>query len=435
MSIGRATGAGFKYPLQRDVAGARARRREEQASRSQVARCGEGQMASLRRVLVLGSSFGGGNWPPLAAVTVGLHQAGHPVKCFGDTTIAQDFASAAIAVEVMPAGESLHTFIARWQAVGASGPSPLAAWAEASLPAVRVLVNDFRPRIVLSDLFTMELARLTKAACGLRWCFVNPSYYFGRDSMRAFEADFVGRARYFYAEWMQAVVDADLVLHGTDPLFDPPPPSLPPHHHYVGPLMWERSTEAPAYLDVPGAPWALVTLSSVPQEGEMTLARTALQTLAEFPIRVVLTLTAGHPRDELGPVPANARIEPFVPHSEVLKRARLLISHAGHGIVMKGLYYGVPMVLIPWDRDQPGVAARAAALAIAEVIPRQDLTEARLSAAIHRVLGAARYQEKAACIAGRMQGQDAVASACARIREFMDENSRGGHESSRYPKV
>src|SRR5262249_45825849 len=157
---------------------------------------------------------------------------------------------------------------------------------------------------------------------------------------------------------------------------------------------WERSREAPAYLDVPGAPWALVTLSSVPQEGEMTLARTVLQTLAEFPIRVVLTLTAGHPRGELAPVPANARIEPFVPHSEVLKRARVLVSRAGHGIVMKGLYYGVPRVLVPWDRDQPGVAARAAALGTAEVIPRQDLTAARLSATIHKVLGEARYREE-----------------------------------------
>src|SRR5262249_42899929 len=107
------------------------------------------------------------------------------------------------------------------------------------------------------------------------------------------------------------------------------------------------------------------------------------------------------------------------------------ISHAGHGIVMKGLYYGVPMVLIPWDRDQPGVAARAAALGIAEVIPRQGLTEARLSAVIHKGLAATRYQEEAARIARRMQGQDAVTSACARIQELMDKNSKGGGERSR----
>ncbi|HEX9871138.1 MAG TPA: nucleotide disphospho-sugar-binding domain-containing protein, partial [Candidatus Tectomicrobia bacterium] len=104
----------------------------------------------------------------------------------------------------------------------------------------------------------------------------------------------------------------------------------------------------------------------------MTLAWTALQTSAAHPVRVVLTLSAGHPRDELGPRPANARIERFVPHAAVLKRGCLLVSHAGHGIVAKALSYGVPMVLVPWSRDQPGVAARAAALGVAEVIARQD---------------------------------------------------------------
>ena len=151
----------------------------------------------------------------------------------------------------------------------------------------------------------------------------------------------------------------------------------------------------------------------------MTLARTALRTLAAFPLRVVLTLTARHPRDELGPVPANARLEEFVSHSEVLKRCCLLVSHAGHGVVTKALFYGVPMVLVPWDRDQPGVAARAAALGVAEVIARHDLTEQRLSAAIHRVLASTRYRENAARIAGRMQARDAVALARARIEELL----------------
>jgi adenylate cyclase len=73
------------------------------------------------------------------------------------------------------------------------------------------------------------------------------------------------------------------------------------------------------------------------------------------------------------------------------------------------------MVLVPWDRDQPGVAARVAALGVAEVIARHDLTEQHLSAAIHRVLASPRYQENAARIAGRMQARDAVALARARI--------------------
>ncbi len=262
-------------------------------------------MASPQRILVLGTSHGGGNGSPLAA--------------------------------------------------GDSGPSPFRAWAEACLPAVRALVSDFRPRVVLSEFFIMELARLTKATCGLQWRCVNPGYYFGSDSTRPFEADFVGRTRYYIQQFLQAVGEANLVLHGTDPLFDPPPPSLPRHHHYVRPLWWERSSEAPTYLDVPGAPWVLGTVSSNPQAGEMTLAWTTLRTLAEHPVHVVLSLTARHPRDELSSAPANARIELFVPHSAVLKRSCLLVSHPGHGIVAKAFYYGVPM--IEDARGRPGHAA------------------------------------------------------------------------------
>jgi Erythromycin biosynthesis protein CIII-like, C-terminal domain len=377
-------------------------------------------MVSPKRILVLGTSHGGGDWPPLAAVTVGLHQAGHAVQCFGDAAIAHDCASMAIPVEVGPAADALGALMARWRAAGAAGPPPLRAWADACWPAVRALVSAFRPELVLSQFFTMELARLTKAACGLRWCCINPAYYFGPDSTRAFEADFVGPARPLFRQAIQAVGEADLVLHGTDALFDPPPPSFPRHHHHVGPLMWEPISEAPPYLDVPGAPWALVTVSSLPQPGEMTLAGIALQTLAELPVRVVLTLSAGHPRDELGTVPANARLEQFVPHSAVLKRSGLLVSHAGHGIVAKARYYGVPMVLVPWGRDQPGVAARAAALGVAEVVTRDDLTGPRLAAAIHRVLSTPRYQENASRIAGRLQTRDAVAIARARIEELLE---------------
>jgi hypothetical protein len=205
-------------------------------------------MTSAKRILVLGTSAGGGDWPPLAAVTVGLHQAGHTVQCFGDPAIAQDFASAGIAVEVVPAEEPLGPFMARWQSTGAAGPRASRVWADACLPAVCALVRAFRPQLVLSQLFTMELAGRTKAACGLRWCFINPAYYFGPDSLRPFEVDLA-------APWgpkqelRRAIGEADLVLHATDELFDPPPSSLPPHHRYVGPLMWERASEAPPYLD------------------------------------------------------------------------------------------------------------------------------------------------------------------------------------------
>ena len=117
-------------------------------------------VAAPQKILVLATSTGGGNWPPLAAVTVGLYQAGYSVQCFGDPGIAQDFAAAAIPVDVMQAEGTLASFLTLWRAEGSSGPSPFRAWAEACLPVVRTLVSKFRPRALLSEIFTMELARL-----------------------------------------------------------------------------------------------------------------------------------------------------------------------------------------------------------------------------------------------------------------------------------
>ena len=373
-----------------------------------------------RRLLVLATTFGGGNWIPLSAVTVALYRAGHSVLCFGDAEIKDEFAALSIPVEPVPAEIALGTFMAQWRRAEHAGPAPFREWADACLPMVQRLVRDFRPRLLLSEIFTAELARATKLACRIPWCCINPGYYFGPDSVRSPGTDYVGRSWHYRQQFLDAIGDADLVLHGTDVVFDPPPPSLPPHHFYVGPLWWERFDEVPPYLDVPGPPWVLVTVSSAPQAEEMIFVRTALRTLASQPVRVLVTLSESHRLDEIGSVPLNARIERFVSHAGMLARCRLVVSHAGHGIVMKALYYGVPMVLVPWDRDQPGVACRAAALGAAEVVPRLELTEPRLWAAIDRVLGDRSYAEHAAQLARRLQAHDALAAARARIEDMLE---------------
>jgi len=164
----------------------------------------------------------------------------------------------------------------------------------------------------------------------------------------------------------------------------------------------------------------LVTLSLVPQEEEIRLARAALTALSNQPVRVLVTLGASHSRDELLPLPRNVRVEHYVSHAEVLKRACLLVSHAGHGVVLKALYYGVPMVLVPLGRDQPGVAARAKALGVAEVIQPEGLSDVRVSSAVAIVLTAPQYQMQAQRHAQRLQSQNPVNTACEAIETLLN---------------
>src|SRR5262249_28462940 len=146
---------------------------------------------------------------------------------------------------------------------------PFGEWTDSCFPALSAVIRDFKPELLLSQLFTIALARKAKEVSGVRWCCINPAYYFGRDSMRPLEADFAGPALTIFPYLMDALAVAYRPLRGAAPFFAPPPPSFPPHHHHVGPLFWEPHRVAPAWLEIPGAPWVLVTVSSLPQPEEM----------------------------------------------------------------------------------------------------------------------------------------------------------------------
>jgi UDP:flavonoid glycosyltransferase YjiC (YdhE family) len=86
---------------------------------------------------------------------------------------------------------------------------------------------------------------------------------------------------------------------------------------------------------------------------------------------------------------------------------------------MKTLAHGLPMVLIPWGRDQPGVAARVEAAGAAIVVPRDRCTDERVAAAIREVLTQPRYAVASSAIAARMRDNDAIATASAAIDELL----------------
>jgi MGT family glycosyltransferase len=162
-----------------------------------------------------------------------------------------------------------------------------------------------------------------------------------------------------------------------------------------------------------------VSLSTLPQDGEVEIARAAIRALQNEAVRVLVTLTPEHARTALGAVPDHVYLSDYVPHSTVLHGSRLVISHAGHGIVMKGLYYGVPMMLVPWGRDQPGVAARAEALGVATIVPRDACTDAVVDQAVRRILDDPRYAERVRTVSRRLQAEDAVTAACTYVESLV----------------
>ncbi|MCA1648249.1 MAG: glycosyltransferase [Chloroflexi bacterium] len=386
-------------------------------------------LGHVKDFLIVATGGAGGDLQPLVAAALAVRERGHRISFIGDRSVGRALSDLEVEVQVVPsehdlgprlAGTIRDAMAATGGDIVAAGPiveQRMAQWAEEVAEPIKRVITERRPDAVVTSLFGVEVVQRAGPRCP--WAVINSTFYLGPNPVRPFEQDIGVRAIPLLSRYARLVSAATMVLHATDRVFDFGFDRLPAGHHYVGPLgIWEPPMDAPSYLDEPGDPWVLVSISSQIQD-DVPLAQAAVHVLADRPIRVVVTLGSDHKPEEITEIPANAHIEQTVPHSAVLQRCQLLVSHAGHGSVMKALWHGRPMVLMPWGRDQPGVAARAQALGVAEVVQRGGNAEAALADAISRTLFNSDMQKAAAAHAERLRRTDPAALAASLLESLV----------------
>jgi MGT family glycosyltransferase len=204
-----------------------------------------------------------------------------------------------------------------------------------------------------------------------------------------------------------------LLLSLTAEGFEYPRSDWPANVRLVGPMNWNPPTHTslrpPSWLaDLPD-PLALVTCSTELQR-DRRLASVALQALPAAGMSVLATVAAHDPSAfEAGP---RSRVVRFVPHDAILGRAACVICHGGLGITQKALAAGVPVVVVPFGRDQLETARRVEfAEAGIRLTPRR-LTAERLAAAVHAAIdcreGAERVSRAYAAAGGPVAAAEAI---------------------------
>lgn len=190
--------------------------------------------------------------------------------------------------------------------------------------------------------------------------------------------------------------------------FEYPRARWPDGFRLVGPALWEPPAEASSWSGPDGEPVVLVTASTAYQ-GDERLIETALAALADEPVRVVATTAAHDPARFRAP--ANAVVQRFVPHSDVLGRAACVVTHGGMGITQKALARGVPVCVVPFARDQFEVARRVEVCGAGERLPARRLSARRLRAAVRVASGRRAGAERVADAFARAGGARAAADA------------------------
>jgi MGT family glycosyltransferase len=163
------------------------------------------------------------------------------------------------------------------------------------------------------------------------------------------------------------------------------PREWPSWVHVVGPLEFELESED-VELPPGDAPLVLVAPSTV-HDPQFRLVRDTLAALADEPVRVIAAWNRRPPPTDVHiDVPANARLVPWLSYSRVMPQCDVVVSHVGHGTVMRALSSGCVVVACPTSGDQAENAARVDWAGVGVRVPRRFATEGPLRLAVRRAL-------------------------------------------------
>jgi zeaxanthin glucosyltransferase len=191
------------------------------------------------------------------------------------------------------------------------------------------------------------------------------------------------------------------------------PRQMPANFHYTGP--WHRheangSTDDSFPWDkLDGRPLIYASLGTLQNRVDETF-RCIAQACEGMDAQLVIAL-GSKARTEMPALPGTPIVVPFAPQVALLKRASLVITHAGLNTALETLAAGVPMVALPITNDQPGVAARLRHLGVAKVIPIRALKAADLRSAVQKMLGDEKAKRRVQEYAQRIQKTDGIAAA------------------------
>jgi MGT family glycosyltransferase len=216
-------------------------------------------------------------------------------------------------------------------------------------------------------------------------------------------------------DYVHGGISRELAIVATFPQLEYPREHKEPWARITGPLLWEQPFE-----DVeppPGEEPLVLVAPSTAQDGEGRMLSAALAGLADEPVRVLATTNRRAPSVPLE-VPGNARLVDWLSYARTMPRCDVVVTHAGHGTVMRSLASGVPMVACPAAGDMGENAARVAWAGVGVSLPRRLVTAQGIKLAVRRVLADPSYARRAGQLRAWAELHDGGARAAAAVEEL-----------------
>jgi UDP:flavonoid glycosyltransferase YjiC (YdhE family) len=300
--------------------------------------------------------------------------------------------------------------------------------AEAAM-ALRPLLRDFQPHVVVSDILTLA-PTLAAEEAGIPLATLIPHIYPVVEPGLPFFA--IGlrppRTRLGRALWrtghdralrvgleqgrrdlniqrgrlglapidrFHGGISPDLALVATYPQLEYARP-WPAGVEITGPMSFE--VPHPEIELPPGEDPLVLVAPSTAHDSDNHLVRTALAALADEPVRVVATTNRVAPQRPIE-VPANAKLVEWLSYSQLMPAAAAIVSHGGHGTVARALGAGTPILVCPIIGDMSETAMRVDWAGVGLSLPWRLCRPTPLRWALRRLLHEPSFTAKAEEIA------------------------------------
>jgi MGT family glycosyltransferase len=211
------------------------------------------------------------------------------------------------------------------------------------------------------------------------------------------------------------------VIYFTSEELEYPRDRWPESFRFVGPAMWGPEPEEPEWISEVDRPIVLVTCSTEQQE-DAEILRAGLDGLPQEGYFVVGTSAAYAPEDLATSPPPHTRVERFIPHDSILPRATAVVCHGGMGITQRALAHGVPVVVVPFGRDQLEVANRVEYAGAGVRLSPKKLDPSSLTSAVRRAVSLEEGARRMSAVFTNSGGAAAAADA-------YEEVLQGNHAS------
>ena len=154
---------------------------------------------------------------------------------------------------------------------------------------------------------------------------------------------------------------------------------------FIGPSVGGRLQESDIPFDKMKEKIIYISLGTV-STNSLDFFKTCIEAFKDANISVIMSIENEIAIEDLGTIPANFYVYPFVAQVAVLQHTDLFITHCGMNSANEAMYYGIPVIGIPQRADQPIVANRMKEIGLGEVIENKHVTAANLRAMASKVL-------------------------------------------------